>query len=243
MGNCAEVFTGKTKQRVCDEQREFLGNYKTVVGKEEALQKAIWQDSEEGPVSGPFSESELRAKYHRVLLNSSGGLGIKDLTRPDVRTLAGATQGVDKQHIRPKMQPARPSLSDAVRITDRLKNRPMRNGAARPPATAPSRRSRNADSSRSWGESGLYYANAVGNFEVVSTGQNWGRLASAAIRRELKFVDAKEVMRYARALFLLIIFSNDSRIPFQREQVLGENELVWMEFPLGVDSENAEFPK
>ena len=51
---------GKTKHRVFDERREFLGNYKTVLGKEEALRKATGEDLEEGLVSRPFSESELR---------------------------------------------------------------------------------------------------------------------------------------------------------------------------------------
>ena len=30
LGNCPEVFRGKTKQRFYDERRRFLGNYKTV---------------------------------------------------------------------------------------------------------------------------------------------------------------------------------------------------------------------
>ena len=38
-GTSLDVFHGKTKQRVYDEQRLFLGNYKTVLGKEEDLQK------------------------------------------------------------------------------------------------------------------------------------------------------------------------------------------------------------
>ena len=35
------------KQRVYDDPREFLGNYKTVLGKEESLQKAAEKDLEE----------------------------------------------------------------------------------------------------------------------------------------------------------------------------------------------------
>ena len=57
--NCPEVFPGKTKQRVYDDRRSFLGNYKTVLGKEEALQKVIDKDLEEGLVSGPFSLERL----------------------------------------------------------------------------------------------------------------------------------------------------------------------------------------
>ena len=62
----------ETKQRVYDEHRSSPGSYKTVFGKADALQKVIGKDSEEGLVSGPFAESELRGKYHKVLLNSSG---------------------------------------------------------------------------------------------------------------------------------------------------------------------------
>ena len=35
LGNFHEVFTCKTKHRVYGEQREFLGNYKAGLGKEE----------------------------------------------------------------------------------------------------------------------------------------------------------------------------------------------------------------
>ena len=35
LGNSPEVFHGEIKQRVYDEQRKFLGNYKTVLDKEE----------------------------------------------------------------------------------------------------------------------------------------------------------------------------------------------------------------
>ena len=51
LGNFPDVFTGEAKQRVYGEQRSFLVNYKTVIGKEEALQKVIGEDSEEGLVS------------------------------------------------------------------------------------------------------------------------------------------------------------------------------------------------
>ena len=40
MRNFPEVFPGETKQRVYDEQCLFLGDYKTVLDKEEAFQKA-----------------------------------------------------------------------------------------------------------------------------------------------------------------------------------------------------------
>ena len=49
-----------------------------------------------------------------------GGGKIKDLAKPDVRTLVDATQGGANQHILLTMYPARPSLADALRITDCL---------------------------------------------------------------------------------------------------------------------------
>ena len=55
-------------------------NYKTVLCKEEALQKVIAKDPEEGLASGPFSESELRGggKHPKVLLILRGrGWGSK----------------------------------------------------------------------------------------------------------------------------------------------------------------------
>ena len=121
LGACPEVFHGKTKQRVYDDQRSFLCNYKTVVCKEEALQKVIDKDLEEGLVSGPFSLEQLYSKYPKVLLNSLGG-EIEDLTKPDVRMLADATQGGSNQHILLTMQPARPSLADCLRALDLLGN-------------------------------------------------------------------------------------------------------------------------
>ena len=54
LGNCQDVVHGETKQRVYDNARDFLGNYKTVIGKEDALQKAIGEDLKEGLVSGNF---------------------------------------------------------------------------------------------------------------------------------------------------------------------------------------------
>ena len=53
---------------------------------------------------GIFSESGLMAEYRNVLLNSLGA-EIKDLTRPDGRTLVYAEQGGFKHHIRLAMQP------------------------------------------------------------------------------------------------------------------------------------------
>ena len=109
----------KTKQRVYDERRQFLGNYKTVVGKEEALQRVIGEDSQEGLLPGPFSEPELRHRYPKVLLNCLC-VEIKDVKRPDARTLADATQGDANQHFGMAMRPNLHSLSDEMRIPDFL---------------------------------------------------------------------------------------------------------------------------
>ena len=91
MGNFAEVIHGEIKQRAYDEQRELLCNYKTVLSKEEALQKVTVKDLEEGMVSMTFSKSEPMRKYPQVLLNSLGA-EIQDLTLPDVRAMVDSAQ-------------------------------------------------------------------------------------------------------------------------------------------------------
>ena len=55
LGNGPEVFDGE-KQRVFDEQRQFLCNYNNVVGNEETLQNVTDEDLEEGPVEGHCHE-------------------------------------------------------------------------------------------------------------------------------------------------------------------------------------------
>ena len=62
-------------------------------------------------------------------------MGIKDLAKPDVRTLADANQGGANQHIRLTMQPARTSLAVSLIITDRLKNGRREMGAQVCPPT------------------------------------------------------------------------------------------------------------
>ena len=54
LGTSPICLPWKKKQRFYEDQRNFLGNYKTVLGKEEALQKVTGKDLEEGRVSGPF---------------------------------------------------------------------------------------------------------------------------------------------------------------------------------------------
>ena len=72
LGNLPEVFHGE-QNSVSTTNREFLVNYNTVLGEEEALHKVIDRDLEEGQVSCHLPESELRSKYPQVLLNSSDG--------------------------------------------------------------------------------------------------------------------------------------------------------------------------
>ena len=89
---------------------------------------------EEGLVSGPVAESELKAKYPKVLLNSLGG--IKDLAKSDVGTSVDAAQGGADQKIRLTMRPTRPSLAGALRILDVLEKPAAENGTERLPAVA-----------------------------------------------------------------------------------------------------------
>ena len=130
------------------------------------------------------------------------------------------------------MQPARPSLVDDLRITDRLE----KPAAAKWGGTSSQRRVITPKPERGLvsiaGPICLFYANTAGNFGVVSAGQNWDRLASAAHRWALKLVDEKEVFRLQFSVgalflagdeifeepFLIIIPPNDSRIPTQREK-------------------------
>ena len=191
--NCTEVFHGKTHQRAYDGGRHLLGNYKTVVCNEEALQWVAEEDSEDGLVSDPFSESELRSKYPKVLLNSVWGRGADDPTTPDVRMLADATQGGANQHIWLAMKPSRPRLSESMRILFVLGN-PV---GTEFDGSKANRMVLTPEVGR-WlvaimGPGGLFYANAIGNFGLVGAGQNWGRRASAVLRCVLALVESNEI--------------------------------------------------
>ena len=93
LGNFPEVFNGETKRRVYDEQRQFLGNYKTDIWNVGFFTKVIGGGSEYGLLSGTFSESEMVGKYQNVLLNSLGG-GVEDIARTAVRALVYDAQWV-----------------------------------------------------------------------------------------------------------------------------------------------------
>ena len=91
------------------------------------------------------------------------------------------------------MQPTRPSLADALWVLDILENP----AAAKWGGTSPHRRVSTPPSERGlvsiMGTNGMFYANTVGAFGVVSAGRNWGRLASAAHRRASELIDNKKV--------------------------------------------------
>ena len=62
------------------------------------------------------------------------------------------------------------------------------------------------------GPGGNFYANTAGTFGVVSAGRNWGRLASAAHRRDLKLVGGKKV-------YLLLLMGDASFLTEKRSLV------------------------
>ena len=136
---------------------------------------------------GLFLNLSLWEKYPLVLLNPPWA-EIKDPARPDFRTLVYSDQwGVD-QHIHLAMQSDRPSLSGALRVLNRLNDPAAGKFDGRSPhrwvLTPKPGRGLVAIS----GPNGLFYANAVGAFGVVSASQNWDRIASATHRWALKLV-------------------------------------------------------
>ena len=102
--------------------------------------------------------------------------------------LVGAAQGGVSQHIRLTMQPTRTSLVDCLRVLDLLENP----AAAKIDGTSAHRRIITPEPEHGlvsiMGHDGMFYANTVGASGVVSAGQNWDRLASAARRLALKLV-------------------------------------------------------
>ena len=108
--------------------------------------------------------------------------GLKDLTRPDVRTLAHAAQGVANHHIRHTMQRKGDRLPGDMRIVGGLENptggkfdgRQSHRWVLAPEGARPS---------FDYGADGLFYANAFGAFGGVSSGKHWGRLSGAVHRR------------------------------------------------------------
>ena len=95
---------------------------------------------------------------------------IKDLAKSDVRALVDATRGGVSRHIRLTMEHARPSLSDSLSTTDCLE----KPAAAKWGGASSHRRVMTPESERglvsTMGADGLFYANTVDAFGVVSAG-------------------------------------------------------------------------
>ena len=67
------------------------------------------------------------------------------------------------------------------------------------------------------GPSGLFYANSVGTFGVVSAGRNWYRLSSAAHRWAIKHVENSE--------FSLLLFPDDALV-LEESEIFEESLIV-----------------
>ena len=96
------------------------------------------------------------------------------------------------QNIHLTMQPTRPGLAGAMRILDGLKNPTgweIDASKAHRGVLAPQE---GLGLAPIMGPIGLFYANAVGTFGVVSGGRNLVRLASAAVRWELDLAEGME---------------------------------------------------
>ena len=140
----------------------------------------------------PFSLEQLHAKYHKVLLNSLGA-EIKDLTKSDVRTLVGATQGGANQKIHLTMQQTRPSHADFLRALGILENP----ADAKMGGTSARRRVLTPEPEQGlvsiMGPDGEFYDNAVRTFGVVSSGQNWGPSRKRGSKMGFKLAERKKV--------------------------------------------------
>ena len=94
------------------------------------------------------------------------------------------------------MQPARPSLSGALRILNRISDPAagkFDGGSSRRRVLTP-RPERGLVSIV--GPDGLFYANAFGIIGVAPAGRNWDRLAGAAHRWALRLVENNEFHYY-----------------------------------------------
>ena len=123
-------------------------------------------------------------------------MGNQRSRQTDGSTLVDAARGWANQHIHLTMQPTRPSLADAMRITDGLRypaGAKFDGGSAHRRAIPPE-----ADRGlvSTMGPNGRFYANAVGTtVGVVSAGGNGSRLASAVHGWALKLVDKNDFLR------------------------------------------------
>ena len=158
------------------------------------MRQATEEDSEEGMISVPFSESEIRGAYPQVLLNSLGA-EIKDPTRPDVRTLVDAAQVGRPTHSSGNAA-RKAQFPDASRVLNPLNNPAASKFDGRPSHRMVITQKPEHGLVSIVGNNGLLYANAVGTFGVGSAGQNWDRLACAAHRRSLKLAEGKAFPYY-----------------------------------------------
>ena len=195
-----------------------------------------------GLVSGPSAESELRGKYPKVPLNSLGS-EIKTLQNRTSEHWPTQPKGAD-QKILLTIQPTRPSLADAIRITDCLE----KPAAAKWNGASSHRRVLTPEPGRglvsTMGPNDLFYSNTVGSFGVVSAGQNWGRLARAIQRGALKLVDKQKVSLllfsydalflaedeiFEEAFLIIVFLLMILGYPFSEKEILGKKRisLAW----------------
>ena len=177
----------ETRQRVYGEQRSLLGNYKTGLGKEEALRKVIGKDSEEGLVSGPFALEELHSKRPKVLpkFHRDGNQRSHQTRRQNIgrRNPSGRQPKNSSNNATNKTWSC--GLPKGLRHSRKPGHRKMGRNVCAPSHLNAKTWTR---SSLDNGTSGKFYANTVGTFGIVSACRNWGRLASAGQRWALKLV-------------------------------------------------------
>ena len=136
-------------------------------------------------------------------------------------TLVDATKGCVNHHIMRTMRPTRPGLSEAVRMRDIL----ARSIGAKFDGCKARRRVVVPENERGavsiMRPGGLFRANAVCTFGVVSSWGNWARLASAVRRWALKLVGNND--------FFLLLFSRDALFLAESE-IFGESSLISFPF-------------
>ena len=173
--------------------------------------------------------------------------------------LADATQGASTNiYIHLTMQPTRPRLADCLRVLDLLDKQ----AGARIDGTSAHRRVIAPEHEHglvlTMGPNGMYRANTVGTFGVVSAGRNWGRLASASHRWGLKLVGKAKV--YLLLFPVDAIFSNENEIfdemflafisflliigyPMSEKKLWAKGDLVWLGFSLNIPEKSVEFSR
>ena len=85
-------------------KKQFFVNYKTVLGREEALREPVGKNFGEGVVSGRISMGRAQVEIRQIPTKFFSA-GIGDIDRAGFSALFYAAQGWPDQHIRPTMQP------------------------------------------------------------------------------------------------------------------------------------------